>query len=92
MSCAEERAALGLSPRDCAVCEYPGLLLTNLPAWEVIQTTGATLFDGWGGVHLANARETCEALGYVWNQVMIRKVAAAAAALREKESKGDGDQ
>lgn len=76
---------MGLSPRDCADCDFPGVLLTNLAAWEVIQATGAALFDGFGGLNLSNARLVCEARGYPWDQAMLTKIIRTAAALMKKD-------
>jgi hypothetical protein len=92
--CAEMRAELELGPADCAACDFPGLLLSNLAAWEVIQATGTALFDGFGGLNLSNAREVCESRGHAWDRAMLTKIIRTAAALSEKEEDAaeDGEE
>jgi hypothetical protein len=62
----------------------PGLWEENFPVWEVLQTVGAALFDGWGGINLSNAKEAALGLGHAWDKEMIQKIIAAAEKLREK--------
>jgi len=85
-SCPEIRRELGKGPPDCAACDYPGLAPGNLAAWEVIQTAGPSLIDGWGGVNLANARQAAEALGYAWDRELLLKIMAWADIMLEKDN------
>jgi len=66
-------------------------MLANLEAWEVIQATGAALFDGFGGLNLSNARLVCEARGHSWDRAMLTKIIRTAAALMEKAA-GSAEQ
>lgn len=63
-------------------CDFPGLLPENGPAYELLRKLGGALFDGWGGVNLANARELAAALGHPWDQEMAEKILAGAAAIQ----------
>lgn len=65
-------------------CNMPGLVEENFPVWEVLQTVGGALFDGWGGINLDNAESVARGLGHPWDKEMIQKIIAAAEKLREK--------
>ncbi len=87
-------------PPNCPGCSYPGILLANLPAWEVLQITGSAMFDGMGGLQLASAREVAAALGHPWERGLIKKIIRAAAVMAMKAEEipgflekleGDGD-
>jgi len=49
----------------------------------VFATSGPALFNGMGGVDLANARLVCETLGLEWDREMMTKILAAASAFLE---------
>lgn len=81
-------------PGDCASCDFPGINLANLPAWEVLAITGAALFDGMGGVNLSNARLVCETLGHEWDRAMVTRICRGAEAFLSKDdtvTDDDGD-
>ena len=78
--CPEDRQELEL-PSRCHECSFPGIYLANAAAWEVLQVTGAALFDGMGGINLTNAERVAAGLGYSWDKEMVSKISRTAAVM-----------